>query len=452
MKRPTLEDLIRLAEGETAPAVGPLSEAAAPDGVPGESDRTDWERIEHLRRLWAVADPKPRGERRSHRRLLGLPVRAAKAIFRLLAQPFINETLDRQTTFNEHAAALLESERGGLLALRLRIDLLAEGIAEGIEERDRAFTALAARADGAERRLEELRAEGARVDSDLREKERAIRALEEAVRSEVRIGREFEDAHRQLVEDLRSLAAEKGGAIAGPAAEAAGRTFDYARFHGAASPEETTHTLYSFYMKYFEGRRLVVDLGCGRGVLLRLLAERGVPAYGVERDARLLEHCRAAGYDVRGEDVIEHLERMESAAVDGIFAGHLVEHLPYAGLIRLLRLAALRLAPGGILVFESPNTTSLLVLSHSYFRDPTHRMPLHPETYRFLAESCGFESVELEYTYPAPEEHRLRLLPDDGVLPKGAVEILNRNTEKLNELLHGYANFAVIARRSGGAS
>jgi hypothetical protein len=64
--------------------------------------------------------------------------------------------------------------------------------------------------------------------------------------------------------------------------------------------------------------------------------------------------------------------------------------------------------------------------------------PIHPDTLAFLAESAGFSKVRIRRLSPVPEDERLPL-PSDG--PMDDV------VRKLNELLYGYQDYAVVARK-----
>lgn len=470
MKKPAIQDLVRMVERD----LDPRRPSEPPPGEEADrSDAADYEMLEHLRELWRLQNPKGPGARRSHRRFLGLPVRVAKRGFRVLFQPFINETLERQTAFNEEAVPLLEKMRSALLDRRRRTEEIAAGWEERLaageteaEERQASEREERARLAGRVDRLEVgvgereretagLRSRVERLEAAVDEKERVIRALEETTRTELRMAEEFERSYRGLLDELGRIVSAPGeGASAGDRVrsllEEAGGSFDYARFHEGTSPEERTRELYAPYVDCFEGCRRVVDIGCGRGLFLGLLAERGIPAYGVDRDGRLVGRAVAAGHDAREGEGIAHLESLAAGEVDGVFLGHVVEHLDLDRLLRLVRLVHRRLSPGGVLVLESPNTENVLVLASSYFRDPSHHRPRHPETYRFLVEACGFAGARLEYRSPTPEEFKLRSLPEESGLPPGVVERLDRNTRKLNEILYGPINFSIIARKTEG--
>ena len=99
--------------------------------------------------------------------------------------------------------------------------------------------------------------------------------------------------------------------------------------------------------------------------------------------------------------------------------------------------------PRGVFLAETINPRSILALSHNFNLDLSHRQPVHPDMLAFLAESVGFDEVEIRYCSPVPEMARLQ-----AVAPAGELEqAFNENTRRLNELLYGYQDYALIARK-----
>jgi SAM-dependent methyltransferase len=178
----------------------------------------------------------------------------------------------------------------------------------------------------------------------------------------------------------------------------------------------------------------VLDVGCGRGELLGLLREAGVEARGVDADSDMVAFAKGEGLDVEQGDAVSHLEAQADGSLGGIFSAQLVEHLPPALLVRLLELAAVKLRPGGLLIAETINPLSPLAL-RSYFADLTHSQPLVPETLGLLAEQAGFRRVETRFLNEPGE--RLTV-PDDPVLAE--------NARRLNDLLFGPLDYAILAR------
>lgn len=201
------------------------------------------------------------------------------------------------------------------------------------------------------------------------------------------------------------------------------------------------------YVEDFRGAAPVLDVGCGRGEFLSLLRDAGIDAAGVDADADMVAFARGEGLEVEHADALDHLEGVADASLGGIFAAQLLEHLPPAALLRLLELAAAKLRPGGLLVAETINPLSPLAL-RSYFADLTHAQPLVPETLELLVRRAGFREVETRFLNepPAPERLRDVGLPRDPAFDD-ARAALRHNVERLQALLFGPLDYAIVARR-----
>ncbi|MEK7214273.1 MAG: class I SAM-dependent methyltransferase, partial [Chloroflexota bacterium] len=203
------------------------------------------------------------------------------------------------------------------------------------------------------------------------------------------------------------------------------------------------------YLEYFSSGP-VLDLGCGRGEFVELLGEQGIAASGVDADPGMVAYCVQRGLSVTRNDMLTALEGYADAGLAGIFSAQTVEHLAPGDIARLVSLAFRKLAPGGSMVLETINPTCLTALAATYTLDLTHRQPVHPETAAFLARSAGFPEVEVRYLSPVPDHLRLQLLPPIDPLPGSEPwrSTLNANVQRLNDVLFGYQDYAVIARKS----
>jgi len=123
--------------------------------------------------------------------------------------------------------------------------------------------------------------------------------------------------------------------------------------------------------------------------------------------------------------------------VDVVTAFQVIEHLPFDALIRLLDAALRALTPEGVAIFETPNPENLLVATSSFYLDPTHQRPIPAALAEFLAQQRGFARVEVL---------RINALPARMHLPgKG------ESTRRLNELLYGAQDYALIAWKQARA-
>ncbi|HEY7113335.1 MAG TPA: methyltransferase domain-containing protein [Thermoanaerobaculia bacterium] len=190
-----------------------------------------------------------------------------------------------------------------------------------------------------------------------------------------------------------------------------------------------------FYVDFLRGAPgPVLDAGCGRGEFLGLLREEGIAARGVESNPVSVRLCRDAGLDVEPGDAPAFLAAARPGSLGAVVAFQVVEHWPAAQIFAFLAAARRALAPGGTLVAETVNTDSLSAL-RAFFLDPTHVRPVPPAALAFLAEAAGFVDARIEFRSPLPPEERL--------------SERSENDARLNRLLFGPQDYAVIARVPG---
>lgn len=138
---------------------------------------------------------------------------------------------------------------------------------------------------------------------------------------------------------------------------------------------------------------VVLDLGCGRGEWLELLAEHGYQCRGVDLNDAMLTESRNRGFDVVQADAVDYLSGLEDGSLAAITSMHLVEHLPHKVLIKLLDEAVRVLQPGGMLILETPNPENLTVSAFWFYLDPTHRHPIPPDLLQWTVQERGFSQV-----------------------------------------------------------
>jgi SAM-dependent methyltransferase len=258
-------------------------------------------------------------------------------------------------------------------------------------------------------------------------------ALDDSSAAQSRRAVELEERQTRLERRGRPRAAAAPAASATPAPAVS--VPDYFAFESRMrGSTDTVRERQRPYVDDFRDAAPVLDLGCGRGEFLGLLTEAGIEARGVDLDPDMVAYARGEGLEVAEEGAVEHLESLGDRSLGGIFAAQLVEHVPAPTLVRLLELAAAKLRPGGLLVAETINPLSPLAL-RNYYADLTHAQPLVPETLELLARQAGFDQVELRYLNE-PEER----------LAEPADPVIRANVRRLNELLFGPLDYAILAR------
>jgi O-antigen chain-terminating methyltransferase len=192
----------------------------------------------------------------------------------------------------------------------------------------------------------------------------------------------------------------------------------------------------------------VLDVGCGRGEFLELLAARGITARGLDSNHEMVEVCRAAGLEVHEGDVVSYLDGLPDASLGGLFAAQVVEHLQPGYLLRFVELAHHKLRPGAPLVLETLNPACWVAFFESFIRDITHVWPLHPETLRYLVLASGFTSAQIEWRSPVPPQDRLQPIAAPDATASDLVETFNANVEKLNARMFTFMDYAVVGVNS----
>lgn len=122
---------------------------------------------------------------------------------------------------------------------------------------------------------------------------------------------------------------------------------------GAGIPAERKRASLMFIGDHAPGS--ILDVGCGHGTFLALMANRGWAAAGVDFDAEAVEAARRLhGLDVKigtAETVVA-----EGKTFDVVTASHVIEHVPDP--IAFLAACRRLLKPGGRLIVRTPNVES----------------------------------------------------------------------------------------------
>jgi O-antigen chain-terminating methyltransferase len=219
------------------------------------------------------------------------------------------------------------------------------------------------------------------------------------------------------------------------------------RFRGA---DDEIRDRIGAHVPLFAGRRDVVDLGCGRGEALSVLGEAGIGCRGVDASPEMVRLCRERGLDATQGDLGEFLAGLEPGSIDGIVSFHVIEHLPVADVIALVKLAWRALEPGGRLLLETPNPRSLTVAANLFWRDPTHLRPIHPDVLRLALEMAGFDEVEIVDLHPFPEDERLPEIDLDELDPgqRALAHRINLLRDRLDDSLYGSRDYAAVGTKA----
>jgi O-antigen chain-terminating methyltransferase len=174
-----------------------------------------------------------------------------------------------------------------------------------------------------------------------------------------------------------------------------------------------------------------IDLGCGRGEWLEILREMGISALGVDLDQGMLSACSERGLQAIQGDAIAYLSTLEDESQLLVSAFHVVEHISFEQLQKLVEEAYRVLKPGGLLIMETPNPENIMVATCSFYLDPTHTRPIPPDLLMFMTEFSGFSRSKI-----------VRLQEGIGITSSRSLN--------LNDVLGGASpDYAVIAQKMG---
>jgi len=166
---------------------------------------------------------------------------------------------------------------------------------------------------------------------------------------------------------------------------------DYYAFMGYSA--EALKERYRTYAERFPPGARVLDLGCGRGEFLELLRERGADGLGVDPDSSMNRVVRERGLRAVQTDALAYLPE-HPGEFDGVFAAHLVEHLPAERLPAFVAAAAAALRAGGRLILVTPNPANLQMQLNDFWIDLQHVRLYSPDSLRLLVHLAGLREIE----------------------------------------------------------
>jgi len=208
--------------------------------------------------------------------------------------------------------------------------------------------------------------------------------------------------------------------------------YDFLRFaERYRGPELYVRQNFENYLDYFAGKTRVIDLGCGRGEMLELLKEKGIPAKGIDGDAESVAICRSKGLDADEADLFGWLDAQPDGAYEVLFCSQVIEHLPPLELPKFIRSCAAKLERGGVLILETPNPECLAIFATHFYLDPTHQRPVPPVLAAFHMEEAGLGRIEVKRLAPAVDS-----MPSLASLP-----------EDFREAFFGCLDYAIVGRK-----
>jgi 2-polyprenyl-3-methyl-5-hydroxy-6-metoxy-1,4-benzoquinol methylase/tetratricopeptide (TPR) repeat protein/glycosyltransferase involved in cell wall biosynthesis len=162
----------------------------------------------------------------------------------------------------------------------------------------------------------------------------------------------------------------------------------YSLYH-AEGKEESMKQWMAPYADAFKGCENVLDIGCGPGIFLELLKERGISCLGFDYDPLMVQKCHEKDLSAQVADARTLSEHKEEFG--GVHLGHVVEHMDGPTMVNLLGQCMNAMRPGGILIIRTPNWNNQDVHLEGFWMDHTHVRPYPPERLIEILTRLGME-------------------------------------------------------------
>ncbi len=165
--------------------------------------------------------------------------------------------------------------------------------------------------------------------------------------------------------------------------------------------------------KAIEGKvsPILIDVGCGRGEWLQRCQKNFYKSIGIESDNYMVKICRDNGLFVIEGDAIHELSKFDDNSISVITIFHVIEHLEFYKLQKLIFECQRILTDDGILIMETPSIDNLIVSTKTFYTDHTHINHINPDSISFLLEKSGFSNVKYYYINGGPlqDAHPLKI-------------------------------------------
>ncbi len=188
----------------------------------------------------------------------------------------------------------------------------------------------------------------------------------------------------------------------------------------------------------------VLDIGFGRGEMLYLMRQNGIPAVGVDFYAPFVKHAADKGYEVHQGDALTYLSGCDDDSLNGIVLLQVAEHINSECLYQIIRTGYKKLRHGCCFILETPNPESLSTFLN-FNIDGSHIKPVHYLTMNYMFQKNGYsEIIRLSDDYSRhPFADRVRHHIIDKLDDQEEKQLL----VEINEMMFSGRDYTIIARK-----
>jgi SAM-dependent methyltransferase len=175
----------------------------------------------------------------------------------------------------------------------------------------------------------------------------------------------------------------------------ANRGGEYAQFIDSFRPtfDQLLENLY-YVTSWLPQTGRAVDLGAGRGEMVKLLNDFGLEAYGIDSNLSVVADAKSRGIQVVHQEIDDFLAAAQDSSLDVITAVQVVEHVDTTDLVEWFRQIFRSLKPNGVFIAETPNPHAIDAFK-AFWIDTTHQRLYYPESLLHMAQAAGFSKAEI---------------------------------------------------------
>jgi len=195
------------------------------------------------------------------------------------------------------------------------------------------------------------------------------------------------------------------------------------------------------------GRGRVLDIGCGHGAFLSLMAAAGWETAGLEVCDAGLARAEARGIEVVRSSVED--APFDDGSFDAVTAFYVLEHVPQP--MEFLAACRRLLKPGGLLYLRVPDTTPLkdrlarFGIENRLYDAPFHVLDFSPLALRSALERASFSEIEIRVGgFSIPVSGRDRIVGVPTAVLGDVIDLATRG----RVLLRGVSKSAVARKGS----
>lgn len=160
-----------------------------------------------------------------------------------------------------------------------------------------------------------------------------------------------------------------------------------------AGTEKLTEKAQEKFVSYFlQAPGRILEIGCGKGVMLSLLKQHTIDAYGIDLSDTSVKYCQSKGLEAIHTDVLSHIKSLSDNSLGGIFCAHVIEHMSPTEVMELLKHAFRVLKSSGRLIIITPNAKDLRT-TERFWLDITHIRPYPEKLLTYLLKREGFKII-----------------------------------------------------------